>query len=119
MQTAKPLLIPLTSSLYVPGKLADAENVLVDVGARYYVEKVRDTPLQAACSRPDFCFVAFAVCQGCENFLQYENTRSAEKSRQAATDHRAQEREQADRSGVFANAAICAGKAAHSSAEQG
>ena len=39
--SAKPLLVPLTSSLYVPGKLADPENVLVDVGARYYVEKVR------------------------------------------------------------------------------
>lgn len=40
MLAAKPLLVPLTSSLYVPGKLADPENVLVDVGARYYVEKV-------------------------------------------------------------------------------
>merc|ERR1712093_212522 len=36
---SKPLLVPLTSSLYVPGKLADPENVLVDVGARYFVEK--------------------------------------------------------------------------------
>ncbi|KAK9895693.1 Prefoldin alpha subunit [Cystobasidium minutum MCA 4210] len=33
------LLVPLTGSLYVTGKLADPENVLVDVGARYYVEK--------------------------------------------------------------------------------
>jgi hypothetical protein len=38
--SAKPILIPLTSSLYVPGKLSDPENVLVDVGARYFVEKV-------------------------------------------------------------------------------
>ncbi|KJY00922.1 prefoldin subunit like protein [Zymoseptoria brevis] len=35
----KPLLVPLTSSLYVPGKLADPENVLVDVGTGFYVEK--------------------------------------------------------------------------------
>lgn len=36
----KTTLIPLTSSLYVPGKLADCENVIVDVGTGYFVEKV-------------------------------------------------------------------------------
>ncbi|KAF2767974.1 Prefoldin alpha subunit, partial [Teratosphaeria nubilosa] len=35
----KPILVPLTSSLYVPGRLADTENVLVDVGTGFYVEK--------------------------------------------------------------------------------
>lgn len=35
----KPLLVPLTSSLYVPGKLADEQNVLVDIGTGFYVEK--------------------------------------------------------------------------------
>lgn len=35
----KTTLIPLTSSLYVPGKLADLENVIVDVGTGYFVEK--------------------------------------------------------------------------------
>lgn len=35
----KPLLVPLTSSLYVPGTLADTETVLVDVGTGFYVEK--------------------------------------------------------------------------------
>jgi hypothetical protein len=30
----------LTSSLYVPGTLADKENVIVDVGTGFYVEKV-------------------------------------------------------------------------------
>jgi prefoldin alpha subunit len=33
------ILVPLTSSLYVPGKLADAENVIVDVGTGFFVEK--------------------------------------------------------------------------------
>ncbi|KAJ9292527.1 hypothetical protein DTO271G3_8684 [Paecilomyces variotii] len=33
------LLVPLTSSLYVKGKLADREKVLVDVGTGFYVEK--------------------------------------------------------------------------------
>ena len=31
--------MPLTSSLYVPGKLADTEHVIVDVGTGFYVEK--------------------------------------------------------------------------------
>ena len=38
----KPILVPLTTSLYVPGTLADPENVIVDVGTGFYVEKVRD-----------------------------------------------------------------------------
>lgn len=32
--------MPLTSSLYVPGSLADTENVILDVGTGFYVEKV-------------------------------------------------------------------------------
>lgn len=39
--TGKPILVPLTTSLYVPGVLADPENVIVDVGTGFYVEKVR------------------------------------------------------------------------------
>ncbi|KUJ20584.1 Prefoldin alpha subunit [Mollisia scopiformis] len=35
----KTILVPLTTSLYVPGKLADTENVIVDVGTGFYVEK--------------------------------------------------------------------------------
>lgn len=35
------ILVPLTSSLYVKGKMADREKVLVDVGTGFYVEKVR------------------------------------------------------------------------------
>lgn len=31
--------MPLTSSLYVPGKLTDHEHVLVDVGTGFFVEK--------------------------------------------------------------------------------
>ena len=40
----KQILVPLTSSLYVPGKLADVENVIVDVGTGYYVKKVCPSP---------------------------------------------------------------------------
>jgi hypothetical protein len=33
--------VPLTSSLYVPGRLLDVENVLIDIGTGYYIQKVR------------------------------------------------------------------------------
>ncbi|XP_028262258.1 prefoldin subunit 5 [Parambassis ranga] len=40
----KELLVPLTSSMYVPGTLIDVDHVLVNVGTGYYVEKnVGDT----------------------------------------------------------------------------
>lgn len=39
-EAGKEILIPLTSSLYVPGKLTDVENVVIDVGTGYYVKKV-------------------------------------------------------------------------------
>ncbi|ORY95528.1 prefoldin subunit 5 [Syncephalastrum racemosum] len=35
----KTILVPLTSSLYVPGKLSDVEKVIVDVGTGYFIEK--------------------------------------------------------------------------------
>lgn len=34
-------LLPLTASLYVPGRLSDPNTVIVDVGTGYFVEKVR------------------------------------------------------------------------------
>ncbi|CAE6497849.1 unnamed protein product [Rhizoctonia solani] len=38
---SKTLLVPLTNSLYVPGKLINTENVIVDIGTGYYVSKAR------------------------------------------------------------------------------
>ncbi|XP_037535522.1 prefoldin subunit 5 [Nematolebias whitei] len=35
----KEILVPLTSSMYVPGTLNDVNHVLVNVGTGYYVEK--------------------------------------------------------------------------------
>ncbi len=32
-------MIPLTPSLYLPGKLTDPSTVIVDIGTGYYVEK--------------------------------------------------------------------------------
>ncbi|KAF7507146.1 hypothetical protein GJ744_010959 [Endocarpon pusillum] len=37
--TEAEILIPLTTSLYVPGKLADRQKVIVDIGTGFYVEK--------------------------------------------------------------------------------
>lgn len=35
---SKEVLVPLSSSLYVPGKLCDSDHVLIDVGTGYYAE---------------------------------------------------------------------------------
>ena len=35
----KEVMVPLTSSLYVPGLMEDTENVLVEVGASYFIEQ--------------------------------------------------------------------------------
>lgn len=37
----KTVLVPLTNSLYVPGKLVDTDHVIVDVGTGYFVKKTR------------------------------------------------------------------------------
>jgi prefoldin alpha subunit len=36
----KTILVPLTNSLYVPGKLCDPDHVIVDIGTGYFVQKV-------------------------------------------------------------------------------
>ncbi|KAL9122743.1 MAG: hypothetical protein Q9187_000704 [Circinaria calcarea] len=36
----KSILVPMTTSLYVPGTLADSDSVIVDVGTGFYVGKV-------------------------------------------------------------------------------
>ncbi|KAF0287357.1 Prefoldin subunit 5 [Amphibalanus amphitrite] len=38
----KEILVPLTASMYVPGRLVDPEHVLVDVGTGYYLEKTTE-----------------------------------------------------------------------------
>ncbi|KAK6064442.1 byr1-binding protein bob1 [Seiridium cupressi] len=39
LEENKSILVPLTNSLYVRGKLASASHVIVDVGTGFYVEK--------------------------------------------------------------------------------
>lgn len=37
--TGGKILVPLTSSMYVTGELADTNNVIIDIGTGYYAEK--------------------------------------------------------------------------------
>jgi len=48
------ILVPLTNSLYVPGKLSDLENVIVDVGTGYYVKKTRAQATKHYQSKVDY-----------------------------------------------------------------
>ncbi|XP_053698158.1 probable prefoldin subunit 5 [Sabethes cyaneus] len=34
----KQILVPLTGSMYVPGTIKDADNVIIDIGTGYYVQ---------------------------------------------------------------------------------
>jgi len=37
------ILVPLTSSMYVPGRIKDLNNFIIDIGTGYYIEKVTNT----------------------------------------------------------------------------
>ncbi|CEL52897.1 putative prefoldin subunit 5 OS=Schizosaccharomyces pombe (strain 972 / ATCC 24843) GN=bob1 PE=1 SV=1 [Rhizoctonia solani AG-1 IB] len=52
--TSKTLLVPLTNSLYVPGKLVNTENVIVDIGTGYYVSKTRPEATKYYQTKVDF-----------------------------------------------------------------
>lgn len=38
----QPVLVPLTGSMYVPGKIKDIDKVIIDIGTGYYVEQNLD-----------------------------------------------------------------------------
>jgi len=48
------ILVPLTNSLYIPGKLSDLENVTVDIGTGYYVKKTRAQATKHYQSKVDY-----------------------------------------------------------------
>ncbi|KAM9319481.1 prefoldin subunit 5 [Gastrophryne carolinensis] len=50
----KQVLVPLTSSMYVPGSLSDVSTVLVDVGTGYYVEKTAEDAKDFFTRKTDF-----------------------------------------------------------------
>lgn len=39
LATSDNLLVPMTSSLYLPGKVSEKDKYLVDIGTGYFVEK--------------------------------------------------------------------------------
>lgn len=39
MEAGKQVMVPLTSAIYVPGRLKDVSKVLIDIGTGFYVEK--------------------------------------------------------------------------------
>lgn len=39
----KEIFVPITGSMYVKGNLSNVDNVLVDIGGGYYVQKVSCT----------------------------------------------------------------------------
>lgn len=39
MEDGKEVMVPLTSSIYVPGRLAASKKVLIDIGTGFFIEK--------------------------------------------------------------------------------
>ena len=69
----KTTLVPLTNSLYVPGKLCDAERFIVDVGTGYYVKKVRIVrALTPRPSRGRCCLTSFRLQTRAQALKHYE-----------------------------------------------
>ncbi|KAJ2865637.1 subunit of tubulin prefoldin [Coemansia aciculifera] len=50
----KTILVPLTSSLYVPGKLSNIDSVVIDIGTGYYVEKPKADAVTYYTSKMDY-----------------------------------------------------------------
>lgn len=44
--SGKEIMVPLTSSLYVPGVLNEENNVLIEAGAGYFIERPIDKALE-------------------------------------------------------------------------
>lgn len=63
-------MIPLTSSLFVPGTLGNSSSVLVDVGTNYYIQKSLPKGVE--------------YCERKITFLQSDNERVAELAGQKA-----------------------------------
>ena len=58
---AKNTLIPLTSSLYIPGKIKSVQSALVDIGTGYFVEKSLDGAAEYFEVRLDSCSPRFTL----------------------------------------------------------
>ncbi|KAJ7629249.1 Prefoldin [Mycena polygramma] len=50
----KTILVPLTNSLYIPGRLSDPDHVIVDVGTGYLVQKTRQQAAKHYTAKVDY-----------------------------------------------------------------
>ncbi|CAE6444564.1 putative prefoldin subunit 5 [Rhizoctonia solani] len=89
---SKTLLIPLTNSLYVPGKLVNTENVIVDIGTGYYVSKTRAEATKYYQTKVDFITTNLNTLQSTietkqqnMNYLLQVMQSKAQSGRQAQT----------------------------------
>ncbi|CAO1635325.1 unnamed protein product [Sympodiomycopsis kandeliae] len=96
-KTSNDTLIPLTSSLYVPGKITDSENVIVDVGTGYYVEKSTKQAEQMYQDKVKFVGDNLEKLQATIERKQ-DNLRVVAEVLQMKTAHAAQARQQASAS---------------------
>merc|ERR1712168_847157 len=63
-QDGHEVMVPLTSSLYVPGKLKDTNSLLIDIGTGYYVEKNREEAVQYFQRKIEFIGKQMETIQG-------------------------------------------------------
>jgi len=63
-QDGHEVMVPLTSSLYVPGKLKDTNALLIDIGTGYYVEKNREEAVQYFQRKIEFIGKQMETIQG-------------------------------------------------------
>lgn len=61
LPVARETLIPLTSSLYIPGTINSVKSVLVDIGTGYYAEKDLESSIKF-CDVRCFYAIYFMIC---------------------------------------------------------
>ena len=57
-------MVPMTSSLYVPGKLKETDTLLIDVGTGYFVEKTRKEAIDYFQRKIEFVGTQMETVQG-------------------------------------------------------
>jgi len=58
------VMVPMTSSLYVPGTLKDTDTLLIDVGTGYFVEKTRKESIEYFQRKIEFVGKQMETVQG-------------------------------------------------------
>jgi len=58
------IMVPMTSSLYVPGKLKDTNSLVIDIGTGYFVEKDRKEAIEYFQRKIEFIGKQMETIQG-------------------------------------------------------